>query len=334
MTDSSNEPSRQQPVPGQIPPQPPLPQVPPLPPAQAAPTTPVGDGSWASPGGAGAPPAGYGTIPAGYGTPPVGYGAPFAANPGQQPPYGAQPQGGGQPAPGGAEWYAVPAVATPPKPRKKWVLPVIAIVAGLAIAAASVGVTLLLTQGNGAVPDAGPSPTPSRTATATPEPSEAPPSPTQKPTPTATPTPQPTISAKPKPKPSASIPPQPDPDADVAAPDRSGVSVSANTVGGAIEGVLNEYDQMEANGELWQLIPHDTGNTYAYLAFRYLLTDLKSATAFGVDNAKAQEYWSKVIAYETKLLAQEPLGVDVTIETKKSYFHYDGTTGEGTYEKR
>ena len=304
---------------GAIPPRPPLP-----------------GGSLA---GNGQPPAGYGQPPAGYGQPPAGYGQPPAG-------YGHVPQAppmltgafGGPPVPPGVNGSGFAGGTGAPEagrgqPKKKWMLPVLAVLAGLVIAGTSVALTLWLTSPSGVTAD--PSPTPSVTAEASPEPTD-PPTPTKTPTPkpTTTATPQPTITVKPSPQPSASAPAQPRTGDAPTVPDRSSVSVSASTVGGAIESVLNEYSRWDASGELWLLIPDTEANTYAYLAFRFLLTDLKTATIFGVDNAVAQEYWSSVSEYEQKLLTQQPLGKNVTIDDGKMYFHYDGTTGEGVYEKR
>ena len=282
-----------------------------------------GPGYAATPPGPGVPPPGY-EAPSGYGAPAPSFGAPAPSFGGGQglPPFPPTP-------PSGGDGSASPAM---PPARKKWLVPVLAVVAGLAVAGVAVAVTLMLTTGN--TPTAGgatPTTQPTTSATPAPKPSTAKPSAT----PTAKPTPQPTITTKPSPAPSAGVPPQPGPDSGVPSiPDRSGVSISSSTIAGAVDGVLIEYEQLDASGQLWQMIPDSEGNTYAYLAFRYLLIDMKTAALFGATDDTAREYWSMLQDYEKKLLTQEPLGKDVTIDSKQSYFHYDGTTGEGEYRKK
>ena len=85
------------------------------------------------------------------------------------------------------------------------------------------------------------------------------------------------------------------------------------------------------DGSLWQQIPDNEFNRTAVQAFLYIITDMRAGTIFGVDEKTAKEYEANAKQAEERLLAQEPLGVDIRIDNGKRVFVYDGDTGEGGY---
>lgn len=102
-------------------------------------------------------------------------------------------------------------------------------------------------------------------------------------------------------------------------------------VGDRLQAKIDEYKLARDSGSLWQKIPDSDFNRTAVSAFLYIVTDMRSATRFGVDAETAAEYEQAVAEYERKLLAQEPLGPDITITLSDRTFRYDGETGEGGY---
>lgn len=108
-------------------------------------------------------------------------------------------------------------------------------------------------------------------------------------------------------------------------------STAGEEIGAALQAKIDEYKLSRDDGTLWQQIPDDDFNRTAVSAFLYLLTDMKSATIWGVDAATADEYSARMDELETKLLAQEPLGTDIRIVLENRTFEYDGDTGEGGY---
>src|SRR5690606_23558984 len=80
---------------------------------------------------------------------------------------------------------------------------------------------------------------------------------------------------------------------------------------------------------LWADIEYNDRNRTALRALNYFLLDLKIATGMGVDRSEIREYQELINHYEERFWAGEPLGRDVTIQSKNRTFTYDGTTGEG-----
>lgn len=99
----------------------------------------------------------------------------------------------------------------------------------------------------------------------------------------------------------------------------------------ALEAKIDEYRAARESGALWERIPDNDFNRTAVSAFLYLLTDMKVATAWGIDEDTAAEYAQEMTDLEERLLAEEPLGSDVTITLSDRTFTYDGSTGEGGY---
>ncbi|MFK4791758.1 hypothetical protein ACI3KU_18415, partial [Microbacterium sp. ZW T5_56] len=271
------------------------------------------------------------------------YGAPV-------PPYGAPPSPYGVPAPGSGGAPAQPGHPAAsqmtgtvvPSGRKKWVLPTLiaaGVLALLAIVAIIAGIAI---QSSGATNDPEPAPAPA-TSSADPKPSATPkPTGTGKatPTPQATSTPKPSGTPRPSstPKPSATAKPSPQPTAS-AQPTPKSTGTAGGEEGlpgtGSIETKLqalrDHYMQAREDGSLWTQIPDNEFNRTAVQAFLFIITDMKGATVFGVDAATAKEYETQAKQAEERLLAQEPLGIDIHIDTGKRVFEYDGDTGEGGY---
>lgn len=98
-----------------------------------------------------------------------------------------------------------------------------------------------------------------------------------------------------------------------------------------LEAKIDEYRRLRDSGALWQTIPDNEYNRTAVTAFLYLMTDMKVATIWGIDEQQAQEYDERMAMLEERLLAQEPFGDDITITLEDRIFTYDGETGEGGY---
>ncbi len=118
------------------------------------------------------------------------------------------------------------------------------------------------------------------------------------------------------------------PDED-AVPDENTVSAEASA---ELTALIDRYRTERDSGELWQKIPDTDFNRTAVAAFLYFLTDMKVGASWGVDDATASGYLDDAAELEQKLLAQEPLGSDITITfSEDEVFRYDGETGEGGY---
>ncbi|WP_307379359.1 hypothetical protein [Microbacterium sp. W4I20] len=98
-----------------------------------------------------------------------------------------------------------------------------------------------------------------------------------------------------------------------------------------LDAKIDEYKRLRDSGALWEKIPDSEYNRTAVSAFLYLMTDMKVATIWGVDEQQAQEYDQRMAMLEERLLAQEPLGDDIKITLEDKIFTYDGETGEGGY---
>ena len=98
-----------------------------------------------------------------------------------------------------------------------------------------------------------------------------------------------------------------------------------------LEAKIDEYQRLRDSGTLWQSIPDTEFNRTALSAFLYFLTDMKVATLWGIDGAQAQEYDERMAMLEERLLAQKPLGDDISITLETQVFTYDGETGEGGF---
>ncbi|MBT2483697.1 MULTISPECIES: hypothetical protein [unclassified Microbacterium] len=105
----------------------------------------------------------------------------------------------------------------------------------------------------------------------------------------------------------------------------------ASYIEAQLEAKINEYKRLRGSGALWESIPDNEYNRTAVSAFLYLLTDMKVATIWGVTDEQAQEYEERMLMLEERLLAEEPLGDDITITLEDEVFTYDGDTGEGGY---
>ena len=131
----------------------------------------------------------------------------------------------------------------------------------------------------------------------------------------------------PPPVPTSSPIAEPDEPADpttTEAPDLPG----GDSVEAQLEALFDKYLAARNDGSLWQQIPDTEFNRTAVVAFLYLITDLKGAAAFGADTS---DYMDRAAELERKLLAEEPLGTDISIKGSERTFTYDGETGAGGY---
>jgi hypothetical protein len=122
-----------------------------------------------------------------------------------------------------------------------------------------------------------------------------------------------------------------DPDAPTDAPTDPAPEADTSGIAARLEAKIDEYKRLRDSGALWQSIPDTDFNRTAVSAFLYFLTDMKVATIWGVDEQQAQEYDERMAMLEERLLAQEPLGDDISITLEDKVFTYDGETGEGGY---
>lgn len=125
-----------------------------------------------------------------------------------------------------------------------------------------------------------------------------------------------------------------DPDGPSDEPPSDGDDPSAGDAAGIadrLDAKIDEYRRLRDSGALWQTIPDNEYNRTAVTAFLYLMTDMKVATIWGIDEQQAQEYDERMTMLEERLLAQEPLGDDIKITLEDRVFTYNGETGEGGY---
>ncbi|WP_449279411.1 hypothetical protein [Leucobacter sp. GX0328] len=96
-----------------------------------------------------------------------------------------------------------------------------------------------------------------------------------------------------------------------------------------LQALGDRYKAMNDDGSLWELMPETKENTGAYLAFQVILSDMRSATRFGVGAATETQYAKHAKHLETRFLAQQPLGtgVEYVLQDGRT-FSYDGDTGE------
>ncbi|MBS1907804.1 MAG: hypothetical protein JST33_14840 [Actinobacteria bacterium] len=109
----------------------------------------------------------------------------------------------------------------------------------------------------------------------------------------------------------------------------SGSPSSAAQVKATLDGMIAGYRQSAKDGSLWQQIPDSERNRTALQAFLYVLTDMRAAFVWGVDDGVAAGYLADAKEYERKLLAQQPLGTSVKITSNGKTFSYNGETGDG-----
>ena len=98
-----------------------------------------------------------------------------------------------------------------------------------------------------------------------------------------------------------------------------------------LQAKIDEYQMARRDGTLWDRIDDTEFNRTAVVAYLYLLTDMKSAAMWGVDDATGQEYLDRADELEQLLLAEQPLGSDIEIRLTERTFAYDGQTGAGGY---
>lgn len=104
----------------------------------------------------------------------------------------------------------------------------------------------------------------------------------------------------------------------------------AGPIADRLQSFSDSYREKFDDGSLWQLMPQNAESQGAYLAFQFILSDMKSATRFGTTTEEDELYYSQRARYiEARLLAQEPLGTSVTYKLSDGRtFSYDGDTGE------
>ena len=105
-------------------------------------------------------------------------------------------------------------------------------------------------------------------------------------------------------------------------------TAGAGPVEATLQAMIDDYRDSRADGSLWGQIPKSEFNETAVTAFLYLLTDLKLAASFGADTS---DYLDRAAELERRLLAEEPLGTDISITMTDRTFTYNGETGEGGF---
>ena len=110
-----------------------------------------------------------------------------------------------------------------------------------------------------------------------------------------------------------------------------GVGESSPEFEEQLQAKIDEYQMARRDGTLWDQIDDNEFNRTAVVAYLYLLTDMKSATMWGIDDATGQEYIDRADELEELLLSEQPLGSDIEIRFTERTFTYDGETGEGGY---
>ncbi|KJQ55188.1 hypothetical protein [Microbacterium sp. SA39] len=227
--------------------------------------------------------------------PPLSAAAPPPSPAAPLPPYASAipsgPYDGGYPASAAPAGYPAPAPATTPATTSNVLGIVLAVVGGIVVLAV-VGVAMLIGLLASSPDEAIPAPAPSPSAFV-----EEPDAPSEE------------------------SPSDEEPSDDAAA---SGIAER-------LEAKIDEYRRLRDSGALWQTIPDNEYNRTAVTAFLYLMTDMKVATIWGIDEQQAREYDERMTMLEEKLLAQQPLGDDIKITLEDRVFTYDGETGEGGY---
>ena len=95
----------------------------------------------------------------------------------------------------------------------------------------------------------------------------------------------------------------------------------------------DQYTAMNEDESLWQIIEPTPENTGAYIAFQFILTDMRSALRFGVSPEDETYYAHQAKYLESLLLAEQPLGTSISYELQDGkLFEYDGDTGVTTIE--
>lgn len=95
----------------------------------------------------------------------------------------------------------------------------------------------------------------------------------------------------------------------------------------------DQYTAMKEDESLWQLIEPTPENTGAYIAFQFILTDMRSALRFGISPEDETYYAHQAKYLESLLLAEQPLGVSISYQLEDGkIFEYDGDTGVTTIE--
>lgn len=144
---------------------------------------------------------------------------------------------------------------------------------------------------------------------------------------TSAPTPGQTPGPNPAPTPD---PEHPEDEERVFGPDDPEIE-GTGPVGPRLEALIERYKQADADGTLWEQIPETEENRNAYVAFLFLLTDMKVAAQIGVDQEDERQYAKQAKFLEDRLLAQEPLGSSVKYTNAEGrVFTYDGDTGESS----
>lgn len=130
-----------------------------------------------------------------------------------------------------------------------------------------------------------------------------------------------------QPDPAQPDPAQPDPGRpDPGQPDPG--QPDPGQVEATLQRMIDDYKLARRDGSLWERIPDTEFNQTAVTAFLYLITDLKLAASFGADTS---DYLERADELERRLLAEEPLGTDISITLSDRTFTYDGETGAGGF---
>ncbi|GAB2973273.1 hypothetical protein [Nocardioides montaniterrae] len=119
----------------------------------------------------------------------------------------------------------------------------------------------------------------------------------------------------------------------ISVPDTGGDSGLARAVRHQLEVKLTKYESVLKHDDYASIGLKDTPfNRLGVAAYTFFLTDMVSATNFGVTAKEAGKYLADSDRYEKLLRAGIPLGdnIDITFGPHRA-FRYDGKTGKGGY---
>ena len=97
--------------------------------------------------------------------------------------------------------------------------------------------------------------------------------------------------------------------------------------------MLEEQRAASADDSIWEVVPDTRDNQVAHVALLDILTDIRSAFRFSIEDGtpEAQDLLEKAQNAEQLFYDQETLGTDIKITTENGTFTYNGTTGESGF---
>lgn len=104
-------------------------------------------------------------------------------------------------------------------------------------------------------------------------------------------------------------------------------------IGELIDELRDKYSAMDDDESLWEILDPTAENIGAYIAFQYILTDMRNATRFGTSEEQEIYFAHQAKYLESLLMAEEPLGTSIKQSLSDgTVFEYDGDTGVSSIE--